>query len=173
MKLYIFRHAIARLPGQHYDSEVLLAPILPQGVYPTKKIGKYLKEKRVDFYVTSEVLRCRQTAEIVSNVIGKKFSLDKNLNEFHPYNLWMNESFTHFKKRITTFLQEMEKSKYKSIVICSHASVIVAIIRYLKEEDFSESDIVTNYPIPGVLLIVENGKVKEIDFNTQNPDVSS
>lgn len=165
MTYYIFRHAIARLPRQHYDSEVLSAPILPQGIYSAEKIGKFLQKRHADFYVTSEVLRCRQTAEIVSNVIGKKFSLDKNLNEFHPYNPWLNESFTHFRRRIETFLHRMEKSKYKSVVICSHSSVIVAIIRYLKGESFNKPDLVTNYPLPGVLLIIDSGKVEEINFN--------
>ncbi len=160
---YVFRHAQtwATKTGQPYGAQVVTAPILEEGKVAIKRIGQYLKPIEADLSVCSQFLRCRQTAQIVTNITNKTFILDSRLNE---YNL---ETFNQFKQRIADFLEEIKQKKYQTIVVCTHGGVIAGF-KHLVVNDKLTEDSLPDYPEPGILTIIDEDRVSEIDFNA-NP----
>jgi broad specificity phosphatase PhoE len=61
--------------------EKIKSPLTEKGIRQIKKAAKKLKKKKIDFIYSSDLLRTRQTAEIVGKEIGLKVKLDKRLRE--------------------------------------------------------------------------------------------
>jgi broad specificity phosphatase PhoE len=61
--------------------EKIKSPLTEKGIKQIKKAAKELKKKKIDLIFSSDLLRTRQTAEIVSKEIGVKVKLDKRLRE--------------------------------------------------------------------------------------------
>lgn len=155
---YIFRHGKAVEDNEAYGEKVLTASLLSNSLDPIKRLAEFLKTIPESTNFSSTLLRCRQTAEIVSSITDKKFFFDKRLNEFH------NESFDSFTNRVKEFLEEECYPKNGKTLICTHAAVIAAmkhLICFGKFEIQNQLD----YIQPGELLIIQNKKVKKINFN--------
>ena len=120
-------------------------------------MAEYLKNITPDLATSSEYLRCQQTTKIVAKITGMNFKKDSRLNEFG------NETFLQFKKRIKDFLEEVEKNKYQTVVICTHGAGIATIKNLLIKGRMKKKEL-PFYPKPGILLCIEGKKVKEIDF---------
>jgi len=155
---YIFRHALATKSDTGYGDEIETAGILPEGIPPIEKLAVFLQTITSDYNVSSGFLRCRQTSEIVSEITGKHFAFDKRLSEFY------DETPGSFIDKVKNFLEEMERKKYKNIIICTHAAVIAVMIKMLMHRKIIPKDLYTNYPKPGMLLIIEDKKIEEKDF---------
>ena len=57
----------------------------------------------------------------------------------------------------------------KEVLIITHGAVIAALTHLLAREVFNISEI-TDYPKPGVMTVIERGKVAQlIDFNIKQP----
>lgn len=157
---YIFRHGQTKNSKYHlpYPKDNRLIKILPEAVPSLKKLAEYLKNVKSDYNVSSEYLRCRQSTDIVTKISGLNFERDRRLNEKSQ------ESFEDFKKRVKSFLEDMEKENYKTVVICTHGAVIAAMRRLLLKKSVR----VTNlpfYPKTGVLMIIKGNEIKYVDFN--------
>ena len=61
--------------------EKIKSPLTEKGIRQIEKTAKRLRKKRIDLIFSSDLLRTRQTAEIVSKEIGVKIKLDKRLRE--------------------------------------------------------------------------------------------
>lgn len=109
-----------------------------------KDVVKKLKTRKIDLIYSSDIYRCRQTAEIVAKKLDLKTDFDKrlrdiNLGIYHGrpkkdfYRDFPNlqerfskrpkkaESWNDVKKRLLNFLKEIEKKyKKKKILIVSH-----------------------------------------------------
>lgn len=77
MNLYLMRHGIALAqdePGINSDSE---RPLSPKGVKRLRSIAKGLARLKIPFspFLTSPLLRARQTAEIVAQTLGLEAEL--------------------------------------------------------------------------------------------------
>jgi len=158
---YIFRHGdtfATKYSRGFYGTGIMRASILPEFTGSIVKLGQHLKKISTDFQVSSQLKRCKETAAIVTEQSGKQFVYDARLNEF------FFETFGHFSKRVSSFLQDMEKSSHNSIVICTHGAVIAALVRFLQNETFGVRNL-REFPSPGVLVTVENGIVRELNFN--------
>lgn len=158
MTYYIFRHGLATKSKTGYGKHITSAKLLPEAILPIQRLAEFLKDKSTRYNASSEFIRCRETTKIVSKITGKKFVFDKRLNEFYDV------PFEEFVDRIKNFLREMKEKKYESVALCSHAAVITIILKLLKNEEVTDNDVYTNYPLPGVLVIVEDKKIEEIDF---------
>lgn len=160
-KFYIMRHGetFATKRNTGYGWKILTASILEEGKPIIHKQGIYLKEKQIDFCVASPVKRCRQTAAIVRSETGKDISLDRRLSEFFL------ESFGAFRKRVRSFIHEMDEKGFEEVLIITHGAVIAALVHLLAGDEFKISQI-TDYPKPGVMTIIERDKLAQlIDFN--------
>lgn len=157
---YLFRHALATQSTTGYGDQILTANILPEGITPVKKIAEFLNNIGPSANYTSEIIRCRQTVEIVIEITQKIFIPDKRLNEYHE------EQFDHLSKRISNFIKEVNEHNQSNIVICTHGSVIAGLRYFLTQGTFKETD-VYNYPSCGELVIIENNIISVKDFNDE------
>jgi len=158
---YIFRHGetFATKKGNGiYWLKIFSAPILEEGKPSLLKLAKYLKNVPSDFNVASPFLRCQQTAELVTSITGKKFDSDARIREYTLELPW------RFKRRVLHFMQDMEKSEYQHIVICTHSIVIEMLVQYLLKGKIHLRERIIS-PLPGVLTIVANKKSEVINFN--------
>ncbi len=160
---YIFRHGetFATKANSGYGVKIFSAPLLDEGKPAIERMGNYLKNIQTDFNATSQFLRCRQTAEIISKASGKQFVIDKRIGEFFL------KPFGHFRRRLKSFLKTIEQKNYQSVAICSHQAVIVMLLELLRGTDYRRLNSY-NYPTPGILLIVDQSSVKEINFTQSN-----
>lgn len=114
-----------------------------EGVKQILRAGNRLKKAKIDLIFSSDYLRTRQTARIISEILGLKANLDKrlrdtNLGVYHgkpKSELYQNftfqerfkkrpkngESWNDVRKRVKSFLKSTE-SKYsgKNILIVGH-----------------------------------------------------
>lgn len=158
---YIFRHGLtnALKTATAYGDTILTAPIVKDGEEAIEKIGEYLKDKETDFNVSSPIIRCKQTSGIVSKIIGKKFIFDDRLTE---YNL---ESQASLEERLKSLLSKIEEKGYEKIAICTHGAVISVLIAQIASTQSSTKYDIYNYPDPGVLVIIQDKNLQEINFN--------
>lgn len=164
--IYIFRHGKTKFTGSRsifdrpYGKMTETAEILPEAKPALTKMGKYLKDYASDFNVSSPFLRCRQTVAIVGRLAGKNFVFDERLRDINH----SVEGVMDVAKRIKSFYEEISAKNLESICICSHGYPIAMLkslftkgkVNYLKLLD---------YPPPGVLIIIKDGKVTQKDFN--------
>jgi len=61
--------------------EKIKSPLTEKGIRQIKRAAKELKKKKIDLIFSSDLLRTKQTAEIVAREIGLKVRLDKRLRE--------------------------------------------------------------------------------------------
>ena len=162
MKLFIFRHGITYFSKNDipYGDLIETAEILPEAVPTIKKVGEYLVEIPTNINFTSPYKRCLQTSEIVSGITGKKFEVDENLHDWDP----RSETIQEMVERILKFSNKLQNNNVESVAICTHGYPINALIAYFTKGGIQQEDL-ENYPNPGVLVSIENGKVSFKDFN--------
>ena len=158
-------------------------PILltKKGIEQIKKIAQRLRKERIDFIFSSDFPRTRQTAGIIAEELGiEKINFDKRLKEINvgiytgkskkelnddfPENirrfskpLPRGESWNDLKKRMTDFLNSLEKKyKDKNILIISHGDPIWMLLGATKK--MTNAEILKNknklYPKTGQLIIL-------------------
>lgn len=161
---YIFRHGdtYATKTKTAYNETIFTAEIIPESYDAIKRIGSVLSKESIDYFASSEIIRCRQTADMVSAITNIPYDVDKRLSEYDPDSPYVAESTEQFVQRIVSFVEEMKQNTYQHIAICAHGSSSAAITNLLLYNSFTEEDFL-EYPAPGVLWIVHNKKIKEID----------
>ena len=157
---YILRHGetFATKTRSSYGDQIESSPILEEGIKVIERIADYLKDIPTDFNVSSPYIRCKQTVLIIESRTDKIFNYDDRLGEFY------NKTFDQFKVIVLNLIKELEGSKYETILICTHGSVISAFLNYLLYHHINAEDL-PNYPSPGELLIIKNNKSSLLDFN--------
>lgn len=164
--LYIFRHGdtkesgslLVKFLGYRGDSHNL--PILPKGLPALEKIGKFLKDVPTDANFCSPYLRCMESAKIVGSIAKKIYQPDERIQELDS----SGGKISSFFKRVNNFLDEINKKNYSAVSICTHGAVI-AVIKHPeigKKVFFFQ---VLDFPNPGNLIIIKDGKVDTINFN--------
>ncbi len=139
-------------------------PLTNKGKEQVKKIAKGFKSKKIDIIFSSDLLRTKQTAEIVGKELDISPKFDKRLREFDAgifngkpvklayqyYGKYLEEIFekrfpkgenyTDVKKRVYGFLKEIEKKyKGKNILIISHElplSMLRVAVKGVSNEEF-------------------------------------
>ena len=171
MNYYIFRHGetIARKGISHYNDQQLTTGILPEGAGAIEKMAHYLKEIKTDHNAASELLRVQQTVEIIENITNKHFVKDSRLNELlDENNLEPPYPFTGYLdgkvKQLNSFINEMKRENYKSVLIGTHGYIIASLKRLLTDKEVT-ADNLNDFPKPGVLTIIKDKTIKEVDFN--------
>lgn len=156
--IYLVRHGLSTLNKRGYGRKKLTADLLPQGVVEAGKVAQYLKSIPGSYNVSSDIPRCKQTAEIITRITGKLFHYDKRLTEYY------HETFTDFKKRVINFLEDLPNVSEKNIIICTHAAVIVAI-KYLIIENKVIFKNLSDEPLEGEVVIIKNREFEKISFS--------
>ena len=163
---YLFRHALSTRSNQGYGDLILTATILPEETPPIERMGEYLKTLPDGYNISSDLLRCRQTAEIITKVTGRQFVFDPRLREM------VDETFAAVRGRVENILAEFNSRPEEHIFVCTHGVVIAAIKRFLLNGDFVEND-QNDYPLCGELVIIQGKNVNYLDFNQIPPTARS
>jgi broad specificity phosphatase PhoE len=152
---------MAVYPNQGYGSRVLTAELLPEGIPPIERLARYLEHVPSEYQACSEVLRCRQTAAIVTAATGKPFIIDPRLREYHQ------ETFEQLAERVKSFCDDLLAANYRDAMICTHGAVIAAMKHYLTDGVIDRRH-ETDYTQTGQLLIIHDDKTTSvIDFNQE------
>ena len=134
-----------------------------QGKEEAKKAGELLKQDKIDCLFCSDILRCRETAKIVSEIIGydkEKIVYDTRLRDLNwgafggktkeeYWNFYNNdrikafdtaipegESWNQCKERMINLLNEIEEEfQNKNILIVSHGDPLWLLEGYIKGID--------------------------------------
>ncbi|QQG44945.1 MAG: class I tRNA ligase family protein [Candidatus Sungiibacteriota bacterium] len=165
-RYFAMRHGESLANVRHvFDSHDSKFPITLRGRSAVEKSAKTLKQKKIDFIFSSEILRARETAEIVARALGhKEIKFDRRLNEIDPgvfegrspaeyhkfytstLEKWIKppprgESLGDVRARATALLEDLEK-KYigKNILLVSHDYPIWAL--YAGAVGFSDEEAV-------------------------------
>ena len=157
---YIFRHALATYSKNGYGDQIFSAPILPEARASIEAMAHYLKDVKNSKNYSSEILRCRQTVEIVTKATHKKFVFDERINEFY------DEQFDTFHERVHVWYADVTQDQPSNIIVCSHGAVLSAIRHIIISGDFIEQGLL-DYPPCGELMIIREKEVELIDFNPQ------
>ncbi len=157
---YIFRHGETRATRNKrwYWHEYYSATIIEEGKPSIMKLAEYLKQVKTDYNVSSPFVRCRQTADLVTQITGKKFTFDSRIKEFGVELPWI------FKRRLLSFIKDIETSKNNTILICTHAIVIEMLIQYLEHGRINLRERISA-PFPGILTIIAHKKSQTLNFN--------
>ncbi|MCK4520685.1 class I tRNA ligase family protein [Candidatus Parcubacteria bacterium] len=169
-KYFILRHGESECFKKHilsYKNKGAGCPLTKKGREQIKKAVQELKKEKIDLIFSSDFLRTKQTAEIISKEIGKKVKYDKRLIEvnigiFDGKNIkeyrklfegkidkfdkrpFKGESYTDVKKRVYDFLKEVDKKyKNKNILIVSHGGPILMAESIVK--GFSQQEITQHW----------------------------
>ncbi|MBI1866150.1 MAG: histidine phosphatase family protein [Candidatus Staskawiczbacteria bacterium] len=146
-KYYILRHGEALSNAREIVSswpEKFNNHLTKKGKLMVKEAAFTLKNKNIDLIFVSPLLRTRQTAEIVGNILKIKPKIDKRLREigfgvfnskpifdFHGqfkkeeerinHSVPKGETYADLLKRVSSFLKDVDKKyKNKNILIISH-----------------------------------------------------
>jgi broad specificity phosphatase PhoE len=167
-RFLIFRHGLATLSTTGYGDQIYSAKLLPQGIPAVERLAKFLANQPTDFNFVSPVLRCQQTAQIVTDATGKTFETDQRLNEYN------DETFAQLGKRIEDFLEEKiaaaetftneDKAIVLTFLICTHGAVIAGLKNFLLKNEFLPADEM-DFTQPGELLEIAQGKSTITSFN--------
>ncbi len=181
--IYLLRHA-------EYDNPRKILPgrlpikLTEKGVKQAEKLKDYFANKKIAKIFSSEVVRCRQTSEIISD---KKIPIeyDKRLLEVltayqgywvENYDLYYTmrptlggETNQEVQNRILDFWQKTKFEDGKNYLICSHGDPIYFLYQYLNNFELTkEGDLAArpDYPSKGSFYVIEKengeGKVKEL-----------
>jgi len=163
--LYIFRHgqtiwnAEGRPQGQHSYP----VPLTAFGREQCCVLGEKLKDKNIQHIISSDLLRAKQSAEIIADIIGAEVEFDEKLREIDygvlngAYTIEREEIFPEYKKcykDITlkfphgeSFFEVIERlregfkaaaEKYagENIGISSHGRAVVSFLNYTFKRKF-------------------------------------
>lgn len=166
-KYYLFRHGKTEITNEqartglpiHYDETNLSASILPEGTQILERMGRFLNAQHIDGWFSSPLLRCRQTCEIISAVTGKEFELDERLAEDETQTLEQKE------QRLKDFLADLAKGNYQNVAICTHGTYLAILVNLLSTTTKKYSDPSREFPEPGIITVISDGTVNEINFN--------
>jgi len=154
-KYFLLRHGEALSNKKRMIScwpEKSRFPLTRKGIKQIKVVSEKLKKEKIDLIFASDILRTRQTAEIVGKKLGIKLKIDKRLreynvgifngdlikyleefftNEYERFEIRPpgGETYTEIKKRMYNFLKDIDK-KYsgKTILIISHEGPFTMLI---------------------------------------------
>ncbi|MBE6008585.1 MAG: histidine phosphatase family protein, partial [Lachnospiraceae bacterium] len=70
MKIYIVRHGETECNVNNICYGWYDCPINEKGISQAKNLGKFLKTKKIDKIISSDLLRARMTAELINNELN-------------------------------------------------------------------------------------------------------
>ncbi len=150
-----------------------------------EKVSKKLLDENIDVIISSDILRTKETAEIVSITLGKEVILDPRIREFNfgvfegrsddewrefatdYHNFWHNgpeggESLKEMRSRLWQFISECEeKYENKKILLVTH-EYDVWLLKALAE-DWTEEELIKE-KIESGKDFVERGSVTPLEF---------
>lgn len=155
MKIFVVRHGqsvynLKNLVNDYPEKDVHLTSL---GINQSEDLARKLKDRKFDVIFVSEFPRARETADIINKYHNILINVDPRLNErktgfdgrlesefekavekdrFHikPKN---GESWQEEKKRLFSFLDDIKKNRYESVLVVTHGDNMLIIKGYFKK----------------------------------------
>ena len=148
MKIYLIRHGQStyNVLGLCNDNPAIDVHLTELGIEQAKKLTEQLKDATWDQMFVSRLRRTQQTAELINKFHQAPVSIDARLDdnrsgfEGRPVSehnaaleladsMWTarfngGESFEDVKKRVKSFMDELEATGYESVAIISSRTII-------------------------------------------------
>lgn len=156
---YLVRHALATHSRHGYGKRRFTAPILLVGIPAIQKLASLLKNVEESVNISSEIIRCRETSAIITQVSGKKFLFDSRLNEGG-----YTETVKEIEKRVKSFINDIVLLPQRNIIICTHGKIIAAIKHLVLDGAYLAKD-TYDYSQTGELMIIKGKAMRTINFN--------
>jgi len=179
--IYFIRHCAYENPRNIFPGR-LPVKLSTQGIDQAKRLAKYFVDKKIEKIYSSEVLRCKQTSQIISdNKIPTEFDqrLLETLSAYQGY--WFEKKeeldwklfFSHHKKlggenllkvqkRILSFWKELVEKKETQIIICSHGDPLYCLYLFLTNKPLIDD--LANTPED----FQPEGSIREIAWKNQD-----
>ncbi len=146
-----------RSAGQKHE-----IPLNEEGRRQVERTAETLTSKKVDLIISSDLVRCRETAEIISKATGAEIVFDKAFRERHEgraegmLNVEIDKKypklFTHYddksaenetykeaEERVSAaFAHHKKNHHHKNIVIVTHSGVMKTLLKRLKNWDVQQ-----------------------------------
>ena len=157
-----------------------------EGIIMAQENGHFLEDKNINKIYTSDLKRCKKTAQIISEKLQIPYYIEKELREINM-GIWENTSFQYIKakyakdyenrgkyidtfkveggetfeqcyKRSVNILNELcNKNKNKNIVLVCHSGIIKCLICYIKQ-----------IPLKDIMTIKLNyGQITSINYENE------
>jgi broad specificity phosphatase PhoE len=146
-------------------------PLNEFGRTQAQTLGKKISGLKIDHIFSSDLLRTKETAEIVNKFINVDISLDKRLreinygniigkvitevsdecwNQFNAHPEQMNaESIEDVYNRIKDFFEDLAKRNLTNVLIVTHGGPMRMMMYYAENrESFNKEDYIKNYLTP-------------------------
>lgn len=156
---YLVRHGLATHSKRGYGMRKLTTALLPEGRPAIQRLAEALMGVEDSINISSEIIRCRETSAIITEITGKGFIFDKRLNEDY------HETIGQIRDRVVSFMNEVNAYPQKNIIVCTHGVIIAAIKNLLLTGTFVTSQL-ADHPLTGELMIIDDRNIKSISFNT-------
>ncbi|MFZ5559698.1 MAG: histidine phosphatase family protein, partial [Patescibacteria group bacterium] len=143
---YLLRHGEARSNKERFVScwpEKIYNPLTSKGIKQIKELIPILKKEKIDLIFSSDLLRCKQTTEIVAKKLNLEIIFNKRLREidvgnfngksvkdwgefFTKYKKFKEhshggENWTDVRKRMLDFINNIDKRyENRNIIIVGH-----------------------------------------------------
>ena len=97
-RLCIVRHGETAWNAEHRVQGQLDIPLNNIGLRQAQAVGRALKDERFDAIYSSDLVRARQTADPIANILSMKILLEKDLRERH-YGIFERLTYAEVKVR--------------------------------------------------------------------------
>jgi len=183
--IYLVRH------GEYDNPRNILAGRLPvelsqKGKEQAEKVKDFFKDKSINKIYSSEVFRCIQTSEIISDSqipIQYDVRLLEGLSAYQGYwtDHWENfyshvlklggESHQDIHNRIVNFFEEIIEKERNDFIIVSHGDPIFILVSYLLGKSLPpENQQESSYPdypeVGSITKITQENGTFQVDFLT-------
>ncbi|KAI5966509.1 uncharacterized protein KGF55_000818 [Candida pseudojiufengensis] len=152
------------------------------GIIQSKKLGEFFKNIPIDYFISSDLIRCKQTLEEVlkyQDYDPSKIRYTPNLREREMgpvQNMFLTEALEKYGKnfrnlgekeeelcaRVNLEFQELLDSDYNNIIMCTHGGVITRFINYLHSDLGYE---LSSELTPNDLKVPFNTSISIIEFD--------
>ena len=158
INIFILRHGQSLMNKQKIiqgQKEFKNNGLSKDGIKQVKDITRYIKKMNIDKIFSSDLQRCKESADIVNNKINVDIEFVKNLREQDCGN-WEGlrsseikkhstkeivphdgESMKDVEKRVIPFIKSLMKYENKNILLVTHAAVIQNIVGYFLNIPYS------------------------------------
>ncbi|MEN3007451.1 histidine phosphatase family protein [Pseudothermotoga sp.] len=165
LKIFLIRHAKTDWNDLGLWQGNTDVPLNEAGFEQAKKIAQKLSKQHVEVIYTSPLLRARQTAFVISEMLNVPLFVDERLREceislwngltmqetleryYNEYTLWSTqpsveiegvESLQKVQDRFLRFVEEIIKKSFESVVVVSHALILRTFICWVLKLPLTE-----------------------------------
>lgn len=177
MKLIFIRHGqsnynLRDLCNSQPNPKVRLTAL---GQRQVRAAAEKLKKEKIDAVYISELYRAKQTARAINAYHHAPVFIDGRLNdrdlgyEGRPASLYYQwiadrkdrwkvtppggESYEHMKKRLASFLRDLAKKDYRTVLITTHLPILKAARGYFKNLSNEEMDKLSERQVPNCRIM--------------------